>query len=83
MSEAAFPNPFDTIYEVLLERLRSDLPPPPPQTRHVSKEKLADLLGVETRTMKTWRSHGLPGPEVGREVLYDIEQVNRWIENHG
>ncbi len=49
-------------------------------SRIVSKEKLADLLGVKERTVKTWRSHGCPGHRVGREVMYDIEEVQRWLE---
>ncbi len=51
-----------------------------PQPRIVSKGKLADLLGVKSRTVKTWRSRGCPGHRVGREVMYDIEEVQRWLE---
>ena len=49
-------------------------------TRYVSKAKLAERLGVNERTVKTWRSKGLPGVKVGREVMYEIAEVERWIE---
>lgn len=50
--------------------------------RYASKERLAELLGVELRTIKTWRSKGLPGVRVGREVMYEVDAVERWIEGH-
>lgn len=68
----------DAIATSVLERLAAQ-----PAARFVSREKLAELLGVEPRTVKTWRSKGLPGVRVGREVMYDLEAVNRWIEANG
>jgi len=53
-----------------------------PQTRFISKDKLACLLGVQPRTIKTWRAKGLPGIRVGREVMFEIAAVERWIERH-
>ena len=38
------------------------------EPRYVSKEKLAGRLGISERTIKTWRSRGLPAAKVGREL---------------
>lgn len=55
-------------------------------TRHprfLSKSALAAHLGVSTRTIKTWRERGLPGRKIGREVMFDLSEVERWIDGEG
>jgi hypothetical protein len=49
----------------------------------VSKRALAERYGVAERTIKTWREKGLPGVRVGREVMYDVDACDHWIEGHG
>jgi hypothetical protein len=51
--------------------------------RFVSKGVLAEHYGVSERTIRTWREKGLPGCRVGREVMYEVAAVDRWIESHG
>jgi len=51
--------------------------------RFLSKTALAAQLGVTPRTIKTWREHGLPGRRVGREVMFDLAEVERWIDGEG
>lgn len=51
--------------------------------RFLSKTALAEHLGVSPRTVKTWREHGLPGRRVGREVMFDLAEVERWIDGEG
>ncbi len=51
--------------------------------RFLSKTALAEHYGVGERTIRTWREKGLPGVRVGREVMYEVEAVDRWIESHG
>ena len=51
--------------------------------RFLSKAALAEHYGVSERTVRTWREKGLPGIRVGREVMFEVEAVDRWIESHG
>lgn len=50
--------------------------------RFLSKPALAAHYGVSERTIRTWREKGLPGRRCGREVMYEIAAVDRWIESH-
>jgi phage terminase Nu1 subunit (DNA packaging protein) len=67
----------DELLDALAEKVARHLRP-----RLLSKPALASLLGVEERTIKTWRSKGLPGHRVGREVMYDVREVERWVERN-
>jgi len=62
----------------VLERLQAQ-----PERRFLSKEALATHLGVNPRTIKTWREKGLPGRKVGRDVMFDLEEVNSWLDREG
>ena len=48
----------------------------------LSKHALAERYGVGERTIRTWRERGLPGYRVGREVMYPLDECDRWIEAH-
>jgi predicted transcriptional regulator len=65
----------DELVETLAERaaeiVRRD-------RRFLSKEALADYLGVPPRTIKTWRSQGLPA-YCGRPLMFDIQEVEKWL----
>jgi hypothetical protein len=50
--------------------------------RFLSKPALAAHYGVSVRTIKTWREKGLPGVRVGREVMFNVGDCDRWIESH-
>jgi excisionase family DNA binding protein len=49
----------------------------------LSKEKLAEHLGVTERTLRTWREKGLPAHRVGKSLIFNLAEVERWIEAHG
>jgi hypothetical protein len=51
--------------------------------RFLSKPALAGHYGVSERTIRTWREKGLPGYRCGREVMYEVAAVDRWIESYG
>jgi hypothetical protein len=51
--------------------------------RFLSKTALAAHYGVAERTIRTWRERGLPGVRCGREVMYPVDECDRWIEAHG
>jgi excisionase family DNA binding protein len=72
----------EDLYQGFLDRIRADLAAQPLPRRFLSKDALADHLGVSERTVKTWRAKGLPACKVGRELMFDIEAVNRWIERY-
>lgn len=54
-----------------------------PVCRFVSKSKLAEVLGVSERRVKTLREHGLPGRKVGRDLYFDLIEVERFIDREG
>lgn len=51
--------------------------------RFLSKPALAEHYGVSERTIRTWREKGLPGYRCGREVMFEVAAVDKWIESHG
>lgn len=51
--------------------------------RMMGKEKLAAHFGVTERTLRTWREKGLPAHRVGKTLVFDVAEVERWIESHG
>jgi len=53
------------------------------EPRYLSKGLVCEKLGIPERTLRTWREHGCPGIRVGREVMYDLEAIERWIEEQG
>ena len=53
-----------------------------PARRLLSKVALADHYGVGTRTIKTWREKGCPAYKVGRDLMFNVDEVDRWLERH-
>jgi predicted transcriptional regulator len=51
--------------------------------RFLSKSALAEHLGVSERRIKTLREHGLPARKIGRDLYFNIEEVNRFIDGEG
>jgi transposase len=51
--------------------------------RFLSKEALAQHLGVSERRIKTLREHGLPARKIGRDLYFDLDEVNAWIDREG
>jgi hypothetical protein len=74
----AFPDDF---IAALAERVGTHVPAQL-ERRFLSKRAVAEHYGISERTIKTWRERGLPGVRVGREVMYDVEACDRWIESH-
>jgi hypothetical protein len=70
----------DDFVAQLAERVRAL--EPSLERRYLSKEALAEHLGVSTRTIKTFREKGCPGVRVGRVLMFDVAAVDRWIESH-
>lgn len=52
------------------------------ERRFLSKGALADYLGVSERRIKTLREHGLPARKIGRDLYFDVEEVQAWLDRH-
>ena len=50
------------------------------ERRFLSKAALAAYLGVSERRIKTMREHGLPARKVGRDLYFDVEEVQKWLD---
>lgn len=52
------------------------------ERRFLSKGALAEYLGVSDRRIKTLREHGLPARKIGRDLYFDVEEVQAWLDRH-
>lgn len=68
----------DSIVNRVVERIREA-----PERRFLSKRSLAEHLGVSERRIKTLRSRGLPARKVGRDLYFDLEEVEAWLDREG
>jgi hypothetical protein len=86
MEAALYTQPGSSLLEALLgvvkQYVREELDTASREPRYVSKEKLAEIYGVKERTIKTWRAKGLPGVSVGREIMFNLDACDLWIEAH-
>jgi hypothetical protein len=75
-----------TLDAALEERVReivAELVRPEPESRFVSKAKLAELLGVTERRVKTLRERGLPARKIGRDLYFEVAEVERFLDREG
>jgi len=51
------------------------------QQRLLTRAEVAQLLGVEEKTLRNWRwrSYGPPSFRVGKGVRYRAQEVDRWV----
>lgn len=51
------------------------------ERRLMTRAEVAQLLGVEEKTLANWRTRrfGPPGFRVGKAVRYRPEEVDRWL----
>jgi phage terminase Nu1 subunit (DNA packaging protein) len=64
----------ERISERVVEKLKPSI---------VTKEGLAKHLGVGERRIKTLREHGLPARKIGRDLYFDVAEVEAWIAREG
>lgn len=60
------------------------LPGPPTLRRELgllSEAEMAEIAGVEPRTVQDWRTQriGPPYVKIGKTVLYPVEAFRRWV----
>jgi hypothetical protein len=53
------------------------------ERRFLSKPALAEHLGVTERRLKTLREAGLPARKIGRDLYFDVDEVNLWLDREG
>jgi hypothetical protein len=66
----------DQVADLVAERLQA-------KPSLLSKTALAEFWGVKPRTIETYRSKGMPGYRVGRDVLYNVTECESWVERNG
>jgi predicted transcriptional regulator len=52
------------------------------ERRFLSKGALAEYLGVSERRIKTLRERGLPARKVGRDLYFDVAEVEAWFDRY-
>jgi excisionase family DNA binding protein len=62
----------DALVERVLERLQ--------QPRWAELEGVAEHLGVPVRRVRDLRERGLPAKKIGRRLLFDLHEVDAWLE---
>jgi excisionase family DNA binding protein len=68
----------EALTKCVIERLQEE-----PERRFLSKRALAEYLGVPERRVKTLRERGLPARRVGRDLYFDMAEVNAWLDREG
>lgn len=48
--------------------------------RKMTVKDLAEHYQVTRQTIHNWLQHGLPHVKVGRVLRFDIEEVDRWVQ---
>ena len=53
--------------------------------RYLTTKDLAELCRTSTETVRYWRhiGYGPKGVRVGRRVLYEVAEVDRWLAQLG
>jgi excisionase family DNA binding protein len=74
--ELAIPVPanlVDELAERVAERLRE-------RRRWAPIEGVAEYLGVPMSRVRYMRERGLPAKKIGKRLLFDLRQVDAWLE---
>lgn len=54
-----------------------------PNTALLSNEEARNLVGVSVRTWASFREKNIiPYVRIGRKILYKVEDINRFIDEH-
>jgi hypothetical protein len=74
--ELVIPVPVDLVDELadlVAERLRE-------RRRWAEIEGVADYLGVPVSRVRHMRSIGLPAKRIGKRLVFDLREVDAWLE---
>jgi excisionase family DNA binding protein len=67
----------DDVLDELAERVSQRLERP----RWAPIEGVAKYLGVDVRRVRDLRERGLPAKRIGRRLLFDLRDVDAWLES--
>jgi len=63
----------DELAERVAERIQ-------PRKRFHSIESLADELNMKVRQIRGLRERGMPAKRIGKRLVFDIREVEEWLE---
>lgn len=71
----------------MADRLETRLADPPPLRRQLgllTEAEMAEIAGVEPRTVQDWRTQrtGPPYVKIGKTILYPIEAFRKWVDEN-
>jgi excisionase family DNA binding protein len=66
----------DALVERVQERLQAGR-----RWQHI--EGVAEYLGCEVSRVRALRERGLPATRLGKRLLFDLDEVDAWIEQEG
>ena len=75
MNELNIAIPLDHLADLVAERLES--------RRWAEIEGVADYLGCNLRRVRDLRERGLPARRIGKRLIFDLREVDEWIEREG
>jgi excisionase family DNA binding protein len=67
----------DDLVEALTERVAEKLES---QRRWAEIDGVAEYLGCSVRRVRDLRERGLPAKRIGRRLLFDLREVDAWLE---
>jgi excisionase family DNA binding protein len=67
------PELFDALVQRVEERLQE-------RRRWAEIEGTAEYLGVSVRRVRDLHERGMPGKKIGRRLLFDLREVDAWLE---
>jgi len=51
-----------------------------PRKRWADIDGVAEYLGVRVRRVRDFRERGMPAKRIGRRLLFDLREVDAWLE---
>jgi excisionase family DNA binding protein len=72
----------DDLVEAVAERVAGILDERMARQRWAEIEATAQYLGVSVRRVRELRERGMPAKRVGRRLLFDLREVDAWLERH-
>lgn len=51
-------------------------------TKLYTVKEIAEYLNIHRETVRVWRINGMPCIKIGRNVRFDINEVNKWLRGN-
>jgi hypothetical protein len=76
VSEFSLSLPLDQLADAVAERLED-------RRRWADLVGVADYLGCTVRRVRDLRERGLPARRIGKRLIFDLREVDAWIDREG